>query len=289
MVVQQQQQVLQQQWQEAALQQMRFLAAVQQHHHQPQLLQNAQRQQLLAQQQAAEDDDELTSERWRKTGPHRILNGWLELMRCVVYNAAWGVDVLVHLAHVAIATRRPVLLQHVLFLFKQHGVRFDAERAFLQLAQLERRAESVRHGPAPPGELCAFPSYIDGWDLADCPVLYVAVRFGRLRLCDANDVFQQNVLDRLEDGENFFDVCEQLIDEDDLPSCYDALTELLSGISAEAFVTVKLHEDIDTSSGWLKHAPRPLVATVRFRFELTADGREAKYGVCVMPPAPKAS
>jgi len=188
----------------------------------------------------------------------------------------------VHLAHVAIATRRPVLLQHVLFLFKHHNVRFDAAKAFLQLAHLAEH----QHDDAVPTTRDLFPAHADGWDVQrDCPVACASVRFGRVRSFDANDVFRRNVLDGLEDGDNFFDVLDQLVDPHDLPLCYDAITQLLCGVAHQVSVSVTLHDDVDATSGWLARYPRPAAATVRFRFDLAPDARAATYGLLVLPGA----
>lgn len=220
-------------------------------------------------------DDPWTEKKWTLTGPHRLLNGWLELMPCVAYNTESAQNALVHLAHVAIATRRPVLLEHILYIFKKKGIRFDPSIA----ASMSNVAPA--HFPIAE-EACVFPARLDGVALIACPVLYVTVSYGWMR-CDANDAFRQCIMDRFVVDDTVFDILEQVICDEDLPICYDALPVLYCSLSTEIGITVLLSENVSGVTGWMADKHHPIATQLRMRFEVSSDGNHAKYAICMLP------
>lgn len=229
------------------------------------------RQKLMARRSA----DPWTEKKWTLTGPHRLLNGWLELMPCVAYNSESAQHALIHLAHVAIATRRPVLLEHILYIFKRKGFRFDPS-----VAAAMSNVAAV-HFPIAE-DACVFPARLDGVDLVACPVLYVTVSYGWMR-CDANDAFRQCIMDRFVVDDTVFDILEQVICDEDLPICYDALPVLYCSLSTEVGITVLLSENVSGATGWMADKHHPIATQLRMRFEVSSDGNHAKYAICMLP------
>jgi len=116
-------------------------------------------------------------------------------------------------------------------------------------------------------------------------VLYVTISCGRLAVCDANDVFKRNLIDHIVEDETIFDLVDQIFIEDDLPRCYDALTQLYCGLADEVDVALRLEDTVDCATGWMAaERTRPVATQARLRFAISDDGQDATYGICLLPP-----
>lgn len=192
-------------------------------------------------------------EEWTRQGPHRLLNSWLEVMQRVIYDRNRASRTLVHLAQTAMATRKPCLLQHVLYLFKQNGLKLDASATF---RELETKQTTCLDGPLHP-DACKFSITLFGIHLVDCPVIYVKVSYGLIQTCHANTVFKENIMDFIVNDESFFDIMAHAFSEEDLLLCYDAVVELFCGVSSEVCLCLTFNGNVGSCSGWLKKHPRP--------------------------------
>lgn len=188
-------------------------------------------------------------EDWSRTGPHRLLNSWLELMQRVIYNQERAVRTLIHLAQTAIASRRPDLLQHVLFLLKQNGRKFDACST---LREVEYRKKIAPSQEAHSKDACVFPLRLNGVDMHACLIIYLTVYYGVIQVCDANDVFKENVMDSTVNDESVFDILARIFSGDDLLLCYDAMVELYCGVSSEISLMLNYNKNVGKASGWMK-------------------------------------
>jgi len=231
-------------------------------------------------------------EDWNDTFPHRLANSWMELTLSRCYNEKRAVAGLVHLAHTAIVAGKAELLIQLLAIFSKHKLRFDVQRANFRLNELGRSVEPLRIAASTPDKVASFSSHVRGVPISECPVLYFNVLLGRSSICDANPIFLKNVLDLISPEDTFFDICARIFFIHDLPKVYETLAIIIAGIANEVAVSVRLRDDAECDSGWLvkyndnstyNDIRKPIPTEARFRLELSPDGSEARYALCLLP------
>lgn len=188
-------------------------------------------------------------EDWTRTGLHRLLNGWLEVMQRVIYNQDRAIRTLIHLAHTAVASPQPDLLQLVLFLLKQNGRKFDLCST---LREIEHRKKVAPCLEAHSKDVCLFPLRLNGVDMNACLIIYITVSYGIIQICDANDVFKENVMDSIVNDESVFGILARIFSGDDLLLCYDAMVELYCGVSSEICLMLKYNKSVGHGAAWMK-------------------------------------
>lgn len=217
-------------------------------------------------------------------GPHCLVTELVKVIPNMALDKTRFGRILLHLAQFGLEQDEYKLIQQILGLMAAMGAFGSVQDFALDLAN------SLVREPTESGMMlnsamtvCPFPSWQHGVDTHTCPVVYMTLFQGRLVECEANDVFQSNVVETVEDDDNIFDILRYIFEEQDLPLVCEAVAQAYSNNGGECRTVLHFNTRVRPNAGWMMGKSSKMLTQAKLLFRLSSDGQWAAYSICMLP------